>query len=243
MSNSATHSGTDVLGGSAKFDSDLSVPPLLSAQVRTPIAMSAPPLTAPPLTAPSLANHAHPMQHLPPPMLARPAVQSTQNSARAPPPLKRMSTNNGEDESLQLASDSEMDMEADTIPSSTSLFSQSSKVSSLDSLLGKIRATKQVADRKTPDINGRDSTSSPNTAITTPSVSDTSFGAADSSLVATPPPLRKCVPSPDPNKSRRKQAAPQATNDRVTESPTREDPPCDIITPGMFALVANDRLK
>lgn len=155
----------------------------------------------------------------PPPMVARPVLQTVSDSVRAPPPLKRMSANQSDDSGspIEPLSDNE-DIEPN------SLFSQSSKKSSLDSILGKIIANRTTESDKS-DISR---SSSPAPQPLAKSTSQTS--SADSSSLVTPPPLQRFAPSPDSLKSRRKQATPQASNERETEM---EDDTVDVTVPGL----------
>lgn len=158
----------------------------------------------------------------PPPMQARPNVQAVTNEVRAPPPLKLMSAGSSTENK---DSSSETEGDEEEIPDASSIFAPLGKRSSLDSVVGKLIATKQTSDVL---LDFSASTASP-------TASDVSLGTHDAAMV-TPPPLRKCVPSPDPLKSRRKQSSPQATNDRMTESPPRTD---TVQVPGMASSTCN----
>lgn len=124
------------------------------------------------------------------------------NKNVAPPPLKRMSTNltnsESQDESKSnTADESDSDLALEIDESMDTSANESSPVpvinnkpaNHLDSLLDKLALKKVSAFEQ--EI--ADSTASSDTSMTSP------------------PPLRKCVPSPEPNKSRRKQALPRNT--------------------------------
>lgn len=175
-------------------------------------------VATPPTLKRSAANNG---ESATPPQLSRQISHSSATeSSAAPPPLKRMSTNNSHDSAISATpgdsmANSEDEDEATDIPSSTSLFSQSaSKTSSLDSLLGKIIATKQTVSRNSSPAP---STPLPPTSQGTAGISQNLVSDTDSSADS-PSTVRKGALSPDPNKSRRKQVAPIA---RVAESPTK----------------------
>ena len=198
-----------------------------------------------------------------PPMLTRPphlqmaGTETPKTAVAAPPPLKRMSTTNSNNDSAisptppgdsTMESDDE-DSDLTDIPSSTSLFSQSQsssvgKVSSLDSIVGKIMKTKQSDSRTnspaplvTPIAKPASMTNTPSNISVNDTGSQVTATESSSSEVATPPPLRKGIPSPDPSKSRRKQTAPSATSGRITESPPREAEAKPVRLPGEWIIV------